>query len=391
MTVPCSSGRHDVRGAHRGPDRPGVRAPVVHVPDASRAAAVAGSLLAPGAGRDEYLGRLRAAQERQAPDHRARTEGARLLPIEDARRARRASPSARAGPRAEFTGVRALADVPIEDLVPYVDWTPLFSAWGLPGRYPGSSRTRASARRRGDSTTTPAAPSTPSRRQAPRGPRRVRVLPAARVATTGGLRRRGAPPAGRPAPRAAPAGRPGQRGPLPVARRLRGAPRRRRSRHVGASRSASTARTTSRESTSPPRRLRRDPPPRARRPPRGGAGRAPARQARGAWGYGRDEALSPTISTSAATAASGRAGLPVPDHTEKRRFLALLDAGRTCGVSLTETCALLPASAICGLLLAHPAAGTSRSAAFGRDQAADSPAARHGPRLRRALAAPHLA
>ena len=33
-------------------------------------------------------------------------------------------------------GVTALRDVPIETLVPYIDWSPFFRAWELRGRYP---------------------------------------------------------------------------------------------------------------------------------------------------------------------------------------------------------------------------------------------------------------
>ena len=36
-----------------------------------------------------------------------------------------------------FTGLRALKQVPLETLVPFIDWTFFFSAWELKGRYPG--------------------------------------------------------------------------------------------------------------------------------------------------------------------------------------------------------------------------------------------------------------
>jgi 5-methyltetrahydrofolate--homocysteine methyltransferase len=29
-----------------------------------------------------------------------------------------------------------LRDYPLEDLVPYIDWTPFFQAWDLHGKYP---------------------------------------------------------------------------------------------------------------------------------------------------------------------------------------------------------------------------------------------------------------
>jgi 5-methyltetrahydrofolate--homocysteine methyltransferase len=36
----------------------------------------------------------------------------------------------------EFTGLKVLRDVPLDDLVPYIDWTPFFHTWELKGSYP---------------------------------------------------------------------------------------------------------------------------------------------------------------------------------------------------------------------------------------------------------------
>ncbi len=33
-------------------------------------------------------------------------------------------------------GTKVLADYPIEDVVPYIDWNPFFQVWQLRGRYP---------------------------------------------------------------------------------------------------------------------------------------------------------------------------------------------------------------------------------------------------------------
>src|SRR4029077_2122279 len=35
-----------------------------------------------------------------------------------------------------FTGRRVMADVPLGDLLPYIDWTFFFAAWELKGRFP---------------------------------------------------------------------------------------------------------------------------------------------------------------------------------------------------------------------------------------------------------------
>ncbi|MBN8913153.1 MAG: methionine synthase [Rhizobiales bacterium] len=39
-------------------------------------------------------------------------------------------------PKPSFLGTRTLKEFPLADLVPYIDWTPFFQAWELPGRYP---------------------------------------------------------------------------------------------------------------------------------------------------------------------------------------------------------------------------------------------------------------
>src|SRR5207247_7956478 len=35
-----------------------------------------------------------------------------------------------------FLGTRTLRDVPLSELVPYIDWSPFFMAWELTGKYP---------------------------------------------------------------------------------------------------------------------------------------------------------------------------------------------------------------------------------------------------------------
>ncbi len=59
-----------------------------------------------------------------------------------------------------------------------------------------------------------------------------------------------------------------------------------------------------------------------------------------------------------------------PDHTEKRSLFSLLDAGRA-GITLTETFAMLPAAAVSGLFLGHPAARYFSVGRIGRDQVED--------------------
>ncbi|MBL8663359.1 MAG: hypothetical protein JNM29_11055, partial [Candidatus Odyssella sp.] len=58
-------------------------------------------------------------------------------------------------------------------------------------------------------------------------------------------------------------------------------------------------------------------------------------------------------------------------HTEKRTLFRLLDAERAAGVSLTESCAMLPASSVSGWYFAHPDAAYFGVARIERDQAED--------------------
>ena len=70
-----------------------------------------------------------------------------------------------------------------------------------------------------------------------------------------------------------------------------------------------------------------------------------------------------------------------PDHTEKRTLFGLLPVAEV-GVDLTETCAMVPASAVSGIYLAHPQARYFSVGRIGRDQVEDY-AARKGIRSRR--------
>jgi 5-methyltetrahydrofolate--homocysteine methyltransferase len=110
--------------------------PVVHVLDASRAVGIVGTLRRPDA-REGFLKENRAEQERLREAYLAGREERPLQPLAEARRRRLAWDwASHEMPRPTFLGVRALDDVPIRTLVPYMDWTPFFMAWELKGQYP---------------------------------------------------------------------------------------------------------------------------------------------------------------------------------------------------------------------------------------------------------------
>ncbi len=60
-----------------------------------------------------------------------------------------------------------------------------------------------------------------------------------------------------------------------------------------------------------------------------------------------------------------------PDHSLKPTLFGLLDAGRNAGITLTESQAMLPTSAVSGFYFAHPESQYFGVARIGRDQLAD--------------------
>jgi 5-methyltetrahydrofolate--homocysteine methyltransferase len=60
-----------------------------------------------------------------------------------------------------------------------------------------------------------------------------------------------------------------------------------------------------------------------------------------------------------------------PDHTEKPGLFALLGAEAATGITLTESCAMHPASSVSGWYFNHPAAKYFGVGKLGRDQIED--------------------
>jgi 5-methyltetrahydrofolate--homocysteine methyltransferase len=110
--------------------------PVVHVADASRAVGVASSLTSDGL-REAFVNDL--AAEYQAV-RTARADRQTKAPRQSlaAARANRATIdyTSVVPPVPTFTGVRTFDDVPLAELVPRIDWTPFFHTWELAGHFP---------------------------------------------------------------------------------------------------------------------------------------------------------------------------------------------------------------------------------------------------------------
>ena len=110
--------------------------PVLHVKDASRAVGVAQSLLSP---------ELKAGLCRQVEDeysvlrerHKGRQAGIKWLTLDEAR-ANRLPIDWRdyEPPTPKLAGIRIFDDYPLAELRDYIDWTPFFLVWELAGRFP---------------------------------------------------------------------------------------------------------------------------------------------------------------------------------------------------------------------------------------------------------------
>ena len=97
------------------------------------------------------------------------------------------------------------------------------------------------------------------------------------------------------------------------------------------------------------------------------------KEARIAWGFGRDEQLSNAdLIREKYRGIRPAAGYPAcPDHAEKRTLFDLLDAENNTGIKLTESFAMHPGASVSGLYFSHPDSKYFGVGQIGRDQAVD--------------------
>ena len=321
--------------------------------------------------RDAYVAGVRADYEKIRVQHRDKKGPGPLVPIAETRRLGLAIDwSAYRPPAPRTPGITVLRDYPLDKLVPYIDWTPFFQAWELSGPYPKILEDpvvgEAARKVHAEAMDTLA--------------RIVRekwvsangvfgLFPAARVngddieiygdaargavaMTWHNLRQQNQKPTGRAnqcladfiAPKES--GVPDWIGAFAVAvGGLEG--------EAGAIRGGST--TTTARSCS--RCLRTD----LRR-------RLPS-TCTNACGASSGATRRTSNCRARQLIAEGYRGIrpapgypACPDHTEKRALFDLLQAGKNAGISLTESFAMLPASAVSGFYLSHPERPISRSA-----------------------------
>ncbi len=114
---------------------PAYHAPVVHVRDASRSVGVVDRLTRDDQ-RTDFERDNKALQERERAGFETRRQRT-LVPYAEAR-AHRFAVDWTTSPTytPEFLGARVLDDVPLDQIVPFIDWSPFFQTWELKGKYP---------------------------------------------------------------------------------------------------------------------------------------------------------------------------------------------------------------------------------------------------------------
>ncbi len=110
---------------------------VVHVLDASRAVGTAASLMSAGL-RRPFIEDNAHRQEQAREKYLARQIQIPMISLEEARRRKTPLDWSSNGRPAKpaFTGLRVLSDFPLNDLLPFIDWSPFFHAWELRGTFP---------------------------------------------------------------------------------------------------------------------------------------------------------------------------------------------------------------------------------------------------------------
>jgi 5-methyltetrahydrofolate--homocysteine methyltransferase len=115
---------------------PNYEPPVVHVLDASRAVPVVGALINPET-RGNFALKNQGEQRRDRELFESSREQKRFLTLDQARANRTPIDWATADvARPEFTGVRLLKNYPLEQIIPFIDWSPFFHTWELKGVFP---------------------------------------------------------------------------------------------------------------------------------------------------------------------------------------------------------------------------------------------------------------
>ena len=107
---------------------------VVHVLDASKSVQVASKLL--GTEKDAFRTEVGKGYEAVRKKHERRNRQTEFLTLEEARKNKLDIEWDSSIVRPAKLGVEVIDSISISELRPFIDWTPFFQAWGVPGKYP---------------------------------------------------------------------------------------------------------------------------------------------------------------------------------------------------------------------------------------------------------------
>ncbi len=107
----------------------------IHVLDASRSVTVCSTLMNKEA-REEYILNVRKEYDKAREAHLNKRSDKRYKTIEEARTQKFQIDPEDVVQQPIFTGTKVFHDFPLEELIPYIDWTPFFHTWELKGSYP---------------------------------------------------------------------------------------------------------------------------------------------------------------------------------------------------------------------------------------------------------------
>ncbi|HVW97826.1 MAG TPA: methionine synthase [Mucilaginibacter sp.] len=115
---------------------PNYSGPAIHVLDASRSVTVCSSLMN-REGRESYIQNIKDEYSRAREAHLNKRSDKRFVSLGEARKGKFViSLDGDVAPKPAFTGTKVIENFPLEELVPYIDWTPFFHTWELRGSYP---------------------------------------------------------------------------------------------------------------------------------------------------------------------------------------------------------------------------------------------------------------
>jgi 5-methyltetrahydrofolate--homocysteine methyltransferase len=113
-----------------------LRNQAIYVLDASRAVGVVSNLLSETE-RDGYIANIRTEYDRVRQTHLANEAKKQRITLAQARENKFQIDWTGCKPvKPSYFGPRTFASYDLSSLVPYIDWTPFFQTWELPGRYP---------------------------------------------------------------------------------------------------------------------------------------------------------------------------------------------------------------------------------------------------------------